>query len=168
MPSRAGRVQYYLGTTVAGRRPNPPAATPSFLIPNQDGGNVDTTVSVRLADRRTVKGAAPTFLGHMTRDDLRPVREPAVYEDQKHIPAYFWMSQLRELVWYESRLEMMCLKQLYFGIPLVGVLSQPFILHYTFDGKRYWHTLDFLVWCADGNNLLVNVKPARHVPAPHN
>ncbi|MFS0755127.1 TnsA-like heteromeric transposase endonuclease subunit [Noviherbaspirillum sp. 1P10PC] len=129
---------------------------------------MDATVSVHLKDGRIIKGEAPTFLDHLTRDDLRPVREPGVHKNQKHIPAYFWMSQLRELVWYESRLEMMCLKQLDFGIPLIGVLPQPFILHYTSDGKRYWHTPDFLVWCTDGSRLLVNVKPTRHLAAPHN
>lgn len=129
---------------------------------------MDATVSIRLTDGRDVKGEAPTFLGHLARADLRPVREPGVHKGQMHIPAYFWMSQLRELVWYESRLEMMCLKQLDFGVPLIGVLPQPFVLHYTFEGKRRRHTPDFLVWCTDGTRLLVNVKPARYVDEPHN
>lgn len=141
---------------------------PSLPTSSQTAGNVDTTVSVRLANGKMVTGEAPTFLGHLNREDLQPVREPRVHKNQKHIPAYFWMSQLRKLVWYESRLEMMCLKQLDFGIPLIGVLPQPFILHYTFEGKRHRHIPDFLVWCTDGSRLLVNVKPARHVAAPHN
>lgn len=111
---------------------------------------------------------APTFLGHLTRADLQPVREPGVHKSQKHIPAYFWMSQLGELVWYESRLEMMCLKQIDFSVPLTGILPQPFVLHYFFEGKAHRHIPDYLVWCADGTRLLINVKPARYVNEPHN
>lgn len=139
-----------------------------FLTPKQGVTTVDATISVCLTEGTVVRNQEPSFLGHFARADLRPVRDPGVHKNQKHIPGLFWMSQLREMVWYESRLEMMCLKQLDFGVPLVGVLPQPFVVHYTFENKRWHHTPDYLVWREDGTRLLVNVKPARHVANPRN
>lgn len=38
------------------------------------------------------------------------MREPRAYKGQRNVPGYFWMSKLNRLVWYESRLEMVILK----------------------------------------------------------
>jgi hypothetical protein len=59
------------------------------------------------------------------------------------------MSKLERLVSYESRLEMIILKQLDFDPDLYEVLPQPVVLHFTSGGKRYRHIPDYLAWRAN-------------------
>ena len=102
------------------------------------------------------------------RVELALYREPGVHRTQKHIPGFFWVSQINEMVWYESRLEMFILKQLDFTQKITAILPQPFCLHFNAEGQRKRHIPDFLVWLEGGHRLLVNVKPRKYVDRPLN
>lgn len=99
---------------------------------------------------------------------MTPIRIPGAHKNQTHIPGHYYMARIKKLVWYESRLEMVVLKQLDFDPTLFGVLPQPFTIHYTKDGKPYRHTPDFLVWRKDAKPLVIDVKPRRSVNTERN
>ena len=101
-------------------------------------------------------------------DELLPVRAPAAYKGQSHLPGLFWMSTLDRLVSYESRLEMMVLKQVDFDPSVSAVLPQPLILHFLADGKEYHHIPDYLVWRVGSAPELINVKPHKYVQKERN
>ncbi len=125
-------------------------------------------ISVTLASGERVQKREIALLTKYERQELSPYREPGVHRTQKHIPGFFWVSQINELVWYESRLEMFTLKQLDFTQQIKSVLPQPFALHFKSDGKARLHTPDFLLWLEGNQRLLVNVKPRRYVDRPLN
>jgi hypothetical protein len=130
--------------------------------------NDEQRVSLVLASGELIQKREISLLTKLERHDLALFRVPGVHKTQKHIPGFFWVSQLSELVWYESRLEMFILKQLDFSQEIKAVLPQPFCLHFQSDGKRRRHIPDFLIWLESGDRLLVNVKPRRHVEKPLN
>lgn len=130
--------------------------------------NDDQQISVMLSSGEVIQRREIGLITKFERSELTLYREPGVHRTQKHIPAYFWVSQLNELVWYESRLEMFSLKQLDFTQKITAVLPQPFCLHFKADGKRKRHIPDFLVWLEGGQRLLVNVKPRKYVDKPLN
>lgn len=108
------------------------------------------------------------MLGKIDLSKLTSVRTPGVHRKQSHIPGYFWMAQLDEFVWYESRLEMMILKTIDFERSMRSAISQPFLLSFRAEGKTRTHVPDFLFLLRDGRPLLVNVKSARHLNDPGN
>jgi hypothetical protein len=126
-------------------------------------------VTVRTNADEWIERRELSLLAAYAPGELLPVREPDAYQGQTHIPGFFWMSRLRRLVWYESRLEMVALKMLDFDPLLVDVLPQPFILHYRVDGKAYRHIPDYLVWRSkEPHRHVVNVKPRKSVDKPTN
>lgn len=131
-------------------------------------GNDGQRISLILASGELVARRETALITKFERIELALFRLPGVHRTQKHIPGLFWVSQINELVWYESRLEMFILKQLDFTQKIKAILPQPFCLHYQADGKRRHHIPDFLVWLDGGRRLLVNVKPRRHVEKPQN
>ncbi|MEX2374244.1 MAG: hypothetical protein WD942_01495 [Dehalococcoidia bacterium] len=78
-------------------------------------------------------------------DMLGSVRKIASRKGQGNLPGYYWFSSVDRLVPYESRLEMFTLLQLDFSGEVVGVLSQPLVLHFEQRGKTIWHVPDFLL-----------------------
>jgi hypothetical protein len=128
----------------------------------------DQLISVTLASAERVRRREIALLAAYDRSDLRPCRKPGVHRTQKHIPGYFWISQLNELMWYESRLEMFSLKQLDFTQKITAILPQPFVLHYHADEKKRTHTPDYLLWLEGNQRLLVNVKPRKYLDKPLN
>ena len=128
----------------------------------------DLLISVTLASGDLVQKREPALLSKFERSELASCRVPGVHRTQKHIPGFFWVSQMNELVWYESRLEMFILKQLDFTQKIKAILPQPFFLHFSSDGKRRYHIPDFLVWLKSGQYMLVNVKPKRYLGKPIN
>lgn len=125
-------------------------------------------VSLKLASGEVIQKREIALVGRYERKELDLYRTPGVHRTQKHIPGLFWMSQVNELVFYESRLEMFTLKQLDFTQKIKAVLPQPFCLHFEADGKRRLHTPDYLLWLDGGKRLLVNVKPKKQVEKPIN
>lgn len=130
--------------------------------------NDEQLISVFLASGLQICKREITLITKFERNELALYREPGVHRTQKHIPGFFWVSQVNELVWYESRLEMFILKQLDFTKKITAVLPQPFCLHFKADGKRKRHIPDFMVWLEGGQRLLINVKPKRHIDKPLN
>lgn len=108
------------------------------------------------------------LLGQIDLSKLASVRTPGVHKAQKHIPGFFWMEQAQDLVWYESRLEMMILKTLDHERDVETVVSQPFLLSFSQDGLTRTHVPDFLILFKDAPPLLVNVKPKRYLDSPRN
>ena len=133
-----------------------------------DTGRDEQLISLVLASGELIQRREIALITQFERSKLALFRVPGVHKAQKHVPGFFWVSQVRELVWYESRLEMFILKQLDFSQKIKAILPQPFCLHFKSDGKRRRHIPDFLVWLEDGKRLLVNVKPRRHVEKPLN
>ncbi|MDQ3058008.1 MAG: TnsA-like heteromeric transposase endonuclease subunit [Pseudomonadota bacterium] len=130
--------------------------------------NDQQLISLTLSCGEVVEKREIALITKFDRNELALYREPGVRRTQKHIPGYFWVSQVNELVWYESRLEMFILKQLDFTQKIKAVLPQPFCLHFKADGKRKRHIPDFLVWLEGGQRLLINVKPRKYVDKPLN
>jgi len=129
----------------------------------------DDTIRVTFSVSGTLtQEQALTSLRHHQPDELRPVREPSAYKGQSHRPGLFWISKLGRLVSYESRLEMIILKQLDFDRDLCEVLPQPIVLHFTSDGKRYRHIPDYLAWRASTPPELINVKPRKYTGRERN
>lgn len=126
--------------------------------------DVVITASFRLGSGTLLEEQPLNLLAQYRPGELRPVREPIAYKGQRHLPGLFWMSKLERLVSYESRLEMVILKQLDFDPGLHDVLHQPFVLHFCWKGKRFRHTPDYLAWRTDSPPLLINVKPKQYVP----
>lgn len=131
-------------------------------------GHDEQLVSLALVSGQVVQKREAALITQFDRSEMAPFRLPGVRKTQKHVPGFFWVSQVNELVWYESRLEMFVLKQLDFSQQIKAILPQPFCLHFNSDGKRRRHIPDFLVWLESGKRLLVNVKPRRHVDKPLN
>lgn len=129
---------------------------------------MDFTVSLLLSSGARVEQRELPLLAKCAPGELQPVREPRAYKGQRNVPGYFWMSKLNRLVWYESRLEMVILKQIDFDPLLIDVLPQPFVLHYRDAKGSASHTPDYLAWYRDGSRRVFNVKPAKFVHKPNN
>lgn len=99
---------------------------------------------------------------------ISPVRMPASYKGQHHLPGYLWMSKTNSLIAYESRLEMVVLLHLDSQKDVLGVIPQPFQLHYKSNDRVYRHTPDFLVYFENGNAEVINVKPKQFVATERN
>jgi hypothetical protein len=100
--------------------------------------------------------------------DIQSIRLPNSYKNQKHLPGYFWMSRMKDLVAYESRLEMIILLQLDFNKSVRHVVSQPFVLHYQENNRIYRHTPDFLAVYDNGAAEVINVKPRQFIHLERN
>lgn len=108
------------------------------------------------------------FIERALDGNIQAVRLPTAYKGQRHLPGYLWMSRMKSLVAYESRLEMTILLQMDFNKAVASVVSQPFVLHYQTGTKIYRHTPDFFVRYCDGNGEVVNVKPKQFVQKEQN
>lgn len=123
-------------------------------------------ISLTLASGEFVRKREISLIAQFERKELDLHREPKARRKQKHIPGLFWVSQLDEHVWYESRLEMFILKQLDFTKKIIDILPQPFALHYREGDKLRLHIPDFLVWLEGNRRLLINVKPKTQLWKP--
>lgn len=125
-------------------------------------------VSCQQAGGPPIEGREPELLGKLDLTKLESVRRPGVHRNQKHIPGFFWMEQTQDLVWYESRLEMLILKTLDHERDVAAVIAQPFLLSFSDESKVRTHVPDFLLVLKNGHSVLVNVKPKRYVDTPRN
>lgn len=125
-------------------------------------------VSCQQAGGPPIEGREPELLGKLDLTKLESVRRPGVHKNQKHIPGFFWMEQTQDLVWYESRLEMLILKTLDHERNVAAVIAQPFLLSFPDESKVRTHVPDFLLVLKNGPSVLVNVKPKRYVDTPRN
>jgi hypothetical protein len=125
-------------------------------------------VSLIHRDDGPVENGEIELLGKIDLSKLVSVRTPGVHRDQKHLPGLFWMSQIDDFVWYESRFEMMILKTIDYERSVRAAISQPFLFSFRHNGKRRTHVPDFLFLLRDARPFLVNVKGARHLSNPRN
>lgn len=128
----------------------------------------DISVSY-IAEGKLVERTSPRrFASSAMGEHISAVRKPAFYKGQASLPGYFWMSTMDSLVMYESRLEMVVLLQLDFN-PLVStVISQPCVIYFSENAKRYRHTPDFFVKYTNDVGELINVKPKKFVNTDRN
>ena len=123
----------------------------------------DLRVSFIPSAGEPVAGREIELLGKIELPALLSVRTPGAHRKQGHIPGYFWMAQIDDHIWYESRLEMMILKTIDHERDIRGAISQPFLLSFRYEGKKRTHVPDFLFPLKEGRALLVNVKLARYL-----
>ena len=126
------------------------------------------TFNVRLIDERVREGLRLEDLLLLDRSSIAPWRPPACFKHQQNLPGYFWMSQTRQLIFYESRLEMTVLKRIDFEEKVAFVVPQPFELHFRVGASKRRHVPDFLVWRVNADPLLVNVKPLAYMDKARN
>lgn len=102
---------------------------------------------------------------------LMPVRKPASYREQRHLPGRYWFATTGEHVMYESRMELKTLMMLDFDPDVVTVAAQPFALALTdgdFGKTTRLHIPDYLARRARGRDLVIDVKPAPFADKPRN
>ena len=97
-----------------------------------------------------------------------PVRRPVSYQGQPNYPGYYWFSQLKNLVPYESRLEMFTLLDIDFSACVRGILTQPLLFQFNNAGTTYKHIPDLLVTHTNGNIELIDVKPKKYLNTEQN
>ena len=97
--------------------------------------------------------------------DAVPWRTWRWYDGQRHFPGWYWSSTERDLVPYESRLELSRATIADFDITVRHILAQPFLLTAVVDGVKRRHVPDYLLFRATGVTV-VAVKPARKLTDP--
>lgn len=100
--------------------------------------------------------------------DYLPVRKPAAYKKQRHLPGYYFFSTTGRHIPYESRLEMSVLMAMDFEPHVVAVSAQPFKLFYKRDRKQRSHVPDYFAKLTDGQELVVDVKQESVAKRPKN
>lgn len=96
-----------------------------------------------------------------------PIREFRWRKGQAHFPGWYWSVTERDLVMYESRLELARLRLADFDPDVRVIRSQPFRMTYVdADGKRRRHVPDFALILMDARIRIVNVKPADRLTVP--
>ncbi|RJQ83400.1 TnsA-like heteromeric transposase endonuclease subunit [Pseudonocardiaceae bacterium YIM PH 21723] len=86
---------------------------------------------------------------------------------QKHYSGAFWSATTRELVIYESRLELARLLFADFDTSVRHIVAQPFLLRAEVSGTVRRHIPDYLLF-TDNGPLVVDVKPQHRVERPEN
>ena len=97
-----------------------------------------------------------------------PIRVPAFYRGQSSKPGYYWMASVAGHVSHESKAERLYLMELDWAGTAIGVLPQPFRLHFPRDARPFKHIPDFLTQHADASHEVVDVKGARQQDKPLN
>ncbi|MFI9740764.1 TnsA-like heteromeric transposase endonuclease subunit [Nocardia sp. NPDC052278] len=80
------------------------------------------------------------------------------YRGQSAFAGWWWLATTGEHVGHESWLERDNLIALDFDPDVVGVVSQPFWLHWTDDVRARRHAPDYFVRMRDGAGLVVDVR----------
>jgi hypothetical protein len=89
------------------------------------------------------------------------------YKGQKHYSGAFWSATERDLVIYESRLELARLLFADFDVSVRHIVAQPFLLKAEVDGATRKHIPDYLL-LTDTGPLVVDVKPRHRAIRPEN
>lgn len=84
------------------------------------------------------------------------------YRGQKHYSGWYWSATVRDLVIYESRLELANLMLADFDERVHGIVAQPFLLVAEVNGTERRHVPDFLL-DTDSGPVVVDVKPAQRL-----
>jgi hypothetical protein len=100
---------------------------------------------------------AGTFIGSV------PWRTFRWRRGQRHFSGLYWSATMNDHVVYESRLELARLLFADRDAVVAAIYAQPFLLTATVDGVQRRHVPDFLLAGADGELLVVDVKPRRRL-----
>ena len=84
---------------------------------------------------------------------------------QKHFSGAYWSSTQRDVVIYESRLELARLLFADFEPSVVGIVAQPFLLQTEVKAKQCRHIPDYLFVTNQGP-VVVDVEPQRRLADP--
>lgn len=87
------------------------------------------------------------------------------YKGQKHYSGSYWASVNRNLVIYESRLELARLLLADFDPAVRHIVAQPFLLKARVDGRVRKHIPDYLL-LTDAGPVIVDVKPRDRLSKP--
>lgn len=95
-----------------------------------------------------------------------PAREGSNYKERLPTSGAYWSSTMRDLVFYESRLERETIMSADFDPDVVEIVSQPFRLRAVVDGKCRLHTPDYALLRFDGSIEVINCKPRAQLLKP--
>jgi hypothetical protein len=129
----------------------PRAGRVSVRYRDVTGEFVDTTL-----DRVSVNDVAAS----------RPVREFCSYKGRLHYSGWYWAATVKNLLAYESRLELARIMLADFDRDVTGIATQPFQLVGRDRGELRRHVPDVLVRAVDGSVTVVDVKPAHRLSDP--
>ncbi len=118
----------------------------------------DTTGSV---SRIALDQARPSVL-----QEAQPLRSFRSRRGQPHYSGIYWCATTKSHVPYESRLELARLLLADFDPKTDAIVSQPFLLEATVDGKATRHVPDFFLVDSGGLATVVNVKPPHRLSDP--
>jgi hypothetical protein len=108
-------------------------------------------------------------LSQLRAEDLSgvyPAREGANYRGRLPTSGAYWSSTMRDLVFYESRLERETLIAADFDADVVEIIAQPFRMRAVVDEKARMHTPDYALLRSGGRIEIVNCKPRAYLSDP--
>jgi hypothetical protein len=119
--------------------------------------NVDATIAeIRVGEEDIRAPLAELSLELLRR--CQPVRRPAAYRGQRHMPGRWYSTTTGSFCEYESLLERDRMLLMDFDPEVVGMIEQPLRLFYERDGSETYHVPDLLVWRLGRRPLLCDVK----------
>ena len=95
-----------------------------------------------------------------------PVREFSWHPRQGNYPGWLWTATTGTLVGYESLLERDRVLLADFDVEVTAIASQPFWVSGLDEDVPRRHAPDYLLTCADGSVVVVDVKPAAMCEEP--
>jgi hypothetical protein len=133
------------------------------------------TVSYRCANSVSGETSEPTpertepwtLVGLDSLMSASPWRTFRWHRGQRHYSGSFWSATERDLVIYESRLELARLLFADFDRSVQRILAQPFLLRAEVAGAPRKHVPDYLLLTSTGP-VVVDVKPQSRVTKPDN
>lgn len=131
------------------------------------GGPSSTLVSYRSSGRASEEVQSWTSVDLDALRSARPWRTFRWYHGQRHYSGDFWSATERDLVIYESRLELARLLFADFDTSVRHITAQPFMLTAEVAGAVRKHIPDYML-LMDTGPLVVDVKPRHRVDRPEN
>lgn len=92
--------------------------------------------------------------------DAEPFRRGVQYQNRRNQHGLYYWPRTRQLVPYESALEMASLVELDFTGEAMQVLTQPFRITFRAGAAVGFHTPDFFAVHANGDQVVYDVKPS--------
>ncbi|WET81102.1 TnsA-like heteromeric transposase endonuclease subunit [Amycolatopsis sp. QT-25] len=129
--------------------------------------SASTTVSYRCADTAAEEVQVWASVEPDVLRSAVPWRTFRWYKGQKHYSGTFWSATERDLVIYESRLELARLLFADFDTSVGRIVPQPFLLRAVVAGALRRHIPDYLLFTTSGP-LVVDVKLRHRVDRPDN
>jgi hypothetical protein len=87
----------------------------------------------------------------------KPIRGLSFYRRQARNPGWYWSTTVGGHVPYESRLKLAHLLDADFDPTVVGIVAQPFSLHWREAGRSRRHVPDYLLVLRDGQRRIIDV-----------